>query len=438
MSLYGVSIKYQKFILPKSNMRNTIHSMYRFRSIEDRVNESLAAFRVVSLTGARQVGKTTLARQLCAKTNRHYVSFDDPITRAAAEADPMGWLFANPAPLAIDEVQLVPTIFPALKHLVDQDNAPGRYLITGSALWLNMKTIGESLAGRCAILELFPFRASEWNGTPWDWGLCFGSAKTLRNLQPISSAPAEKPLWEAVLTGGYPEPAKFTAAGTRQVWHESYLRTYLQRDVRDVANIERMAEFTRLIRLLAIQTGSLANQSALARDLGLPQPTVRRYMEWLQVTYQAYALPAYSVNLGKRMIKTPKVYWGDSGSAASLAGLTSRRAVEQAQKSGPLLETWVVNDLNAWCKQKGNATLSFWHTHGGREVDALIEWQGEVVAIEVKAGHRIDKRDLRGLHECREALGSRFKRGIVLYSGNTVQGLDANTVALPVSLLLGV
>jgi predicted AAA+ superfamily ATPase len=238
------------------------------------VRDSLRAFRVVSLTGARQVGKTTLVRRLCAEDGRAYISLEDPVARAAAQADPDGWLEANPAPLAIDEIQHVPALFPALKRRVDRDNRPGRYLITGSALWLSMKSIGESLAGRTAVLEMWPFRASEWRNTTWDWERVLGNdegpLRTVAATQSTGSA-----VWERILRGGYPEPAGFTSPADRQTWHESYLRTYLQRDVLDLVRVERMAEFTRLIRLLAAQTGALANQSALARDLGLPQPTVQ-------------------------------------------------------------------------------------------------------------------------------------------------------------------
>jgi predicted AAA+ superfamily ATPase len=410
--------------------------MYKSRIIEERVRASLRAFRVVSLTGARQVGKTTLVRRLCAEEGRAYVSLEDPVARAAAQADPDGWLEANPAPLAIDEIQHVPAIFPALKRRVDRDNRPGRYLITGSALWLSMKSIGESLAGRTAILELWPFRASEWRNTTWDWeGLLGGDEGPLRTAattQAVGSA-----VWDRILRGGYPEPAGFTSSADRQTWHESYLRTYLQRDVLDLIRVERMAEFTRLIRLLAAQTGALANQSALARDLGLPQPTVRRHIEWLRTTYQCHELPPYSTNLGKRLVKTPKLYWSDTGMAAALAGLRDHAAVEAAQKSGALVETWVVNDLRAWSSQSGGAALFFWRAHDGGEVDVLIERDGIVVGVEIKAGHRVDARDLKGLRECRATLGPRFRRGIVLYGGAEPHALEDRLFAFPITNLLG-
>jgi predicted AAA+ superfamily ATPase len=411
--------------------------MYKYRHIEERVRESLSAFRIVSLTGARQVGKTTLVRQLCGENGRRYTSFEDPVSRAAAADDPAAWLAANPPPLAIDEVQHVPAIFPALKRRVDNDPRPGQYLITGSALWLSMKTIGESLAGRTAILEMFPFRPCEWRNAKWDWATAFARDDTV--LRSVSPPPDDTNvlLWNSVMKGGYPEPAAFDSIRARKTWHESYLRTYLQRDVLDLARVERMAEFTRLIRLLAAQTGALVNQSALARDLGLPQPTVRRYIEWLRATYQCCALPPYSANLGKRLVKTPKLYWSDTGAAAALSGLTDRVAVESAQKGGALIETWVVNDLRAWCGETDDATLSFWRTHGGGEVDVLIERQGEIVAVEIKAGHRIDARDLRGLRDCRAALGARFRRGIVLHGGKNAQGLDDRIVAVPLASILG-
>lgn len=410
--------------------------MYKYRSVEGRVSDSLRAFRVVSLTGARQVGKTTLVRRLCAKGGRAYVSLEDPVARSAAQADPDGWLEANPAPLAIDEVQHVPALFPALKRRVDRDPRPGQYLITGSALWLSMKSIGESLAGRTAILEMWPFRACEWRSTTWDWARVLGGDEgPLRSA--AATSPAGPAVWARILRGGYPEPAGFLSPADRQTWHESYLRTYLQRDVLDLIRVERMAEFTRLIRLLAAQTGSLANQSALARDLGLPQPTVRRHIEWLRTTYQCHDLPPYSMNFGKRLVKTPKLYWSDTGMAAALAGWRDQAAVETAQKTGALVETWVVNDLRAWSSQSVGGSLYFWRAHDGGEVDVLIEWDGAVMGVEIKAGHRVDARDLKGLRECRAALGKRFRRGLVLYGGSEPHALEDRLFVLPLASLLG-
>ena len=409
--------------------------MYKSRHLDERVRECLTAFRIVSLTGARQVGKTTLVQRICRETGRHYATLEDPVARAAAVADPDAWLAANPPPLAIDEVQHVPGLFPALKRRVDRDPTPGQYLITGSALWLSMRAIGESLAGRVVLLEMWPLRASEWRRRkPWDWNILLDP----QGWQDIPSTwrATETGLREAILRGGYPEPAALPGAPQRRLWHESYLRTYLQRDVLDLVRLEHVAEFTRLIRLLAGQTGALVNQSALARDLGLPQPTVRRHIEWLRTTYQGHALPPYSTHLGKRLVKTPKFYWTDTGMAAALVGLSDWAAVESAQKAGALLETWVVNDLRAWNAGVGGGEMFFWRSHDGGEVDVLLERSGSVTAIEIKSGHRVDARDLKGLRECRAALGSRFRNGIVLYGGNEVIGIEDRLVAVPLGVLL--
>jgi len=411
--------------------------MYKFRMMDERVRDSLAAFRIVSLTGARQVGKTTLVQRLCRETGRRYVSLEDPVARAAAAADPDAWLAANPPPLALDEVQRVPALFPALKRQVDRETAPGQYLLTGSALWLSMPAIGESLAGRVVLLELWPLRASEWlHPRPWDWRVLL-DPDGWRKVPAVQPGPAPQ-LHAAVLRGGYPEPAGLTRAAQRRLWCESYLRTYLQRDVLDLLRLEHVAEFTRLIRLLAGQTSALLNQSALARDLGLPQPTVRRHIEWLRTTYQAHLLPPYSSHLGKHLVKTPKLYWTDTGMAAALAGLADWAAVENVQKAGALLETWVVNDLRAWLAGTGSGEIFFWRSHDGGEVDILLEHSGRVTGFEVKAGQRIDARDLKGLRACRDALGTRFHNGIVLYGGAEAVGLEDRIAAVPLRLLLAV
>ena len=238
------------------------------------------------------------------------------------------------------------------------------------------------------------------------------------------------------MRGGYPEPAALSRASQRRLWYEAYLRTYLQRDVLDMMRLEHVAEFTRLIRLLAGQTGALINQSTLARDLGLPQPTVRRHIEWLRTTYQGHLLPPYSTHLGKRLVKTPKFYWTDTGMSAALAGLSDWSAVETAQKAGPLIETWVINDLHAWSAGVGGGELFFWRSHDGGEVDVLLERSDGVTAVEIKQGHRVDARDLKGLRECRDALGKRFRNGIVLYGGREAMGIEDRIAAVPLDVLL--
>ncbi len=252
------------------------------------------------------------------------------------------------------------------------------------------------------------------------------------------AGPAE-PDWlaQAVLRGGFPEPSGFGKADARSLWFGSYLSTYLQRDVLDLVKIEHADLFLRLIRLLASRSGQLLNLSSLARDIGLPVPTVRRYADWLTLTYQRFDVQPFSANVGKRLVKTPKSYWSDTGMAAGLLGWKTWRDVQHAGADGALLETWVAGELAKWASVHTRRPFYFWRAHGGREVDFIIEQDGRVVGIEVKAGQRVDARDLKGLMECREALGSRFLHGIVLYGGADVLPLGNRLFAVPLSFLRG-
>lgn len=415
--------------------------MYKPRLIWEKLGRTFDTFRVVSITGARQVGKTTLLRQFCKARGIPMVSMDDPLLRAAVIENPDAWLQGFPGPVAIDEAQLAPPVFAAIKRRVDLDRRPGRFILTGSAFWLHMQAIGETLAGRVALLNLWPLSAAEnlmrrpFDPSVWfesDWPsarqtVCLGiesdAISTLRDL---------------ILRGGYPEPAAFESAEQRHLWGASYLATYLERDVRDLAHLEHLDRFTRMVRLLAARTAQVLNITAIGRDLGLPFPTAKRYVDWLTTTYQRFDVPAWSPRIGKRLARAPKHYWSDTGLAAALAGWRSWADVETAAADGALVETWVAGELRKWADLDGGGVrLTHWRSHGGGEVDFLIERGGSVVAVEVKSAHRIDSRDLRAMHECRTSLGRAFVRGIVLYGGAEIIPLGERIHAVPLTLLLG-
>lgn len=414
---------------------------YVERLITPLLQEALDNFRIVSLTGARQTGKTTLAKQICARRGMRYVSLEDAVVRTQAAADPDGWLAGFHEPVAIDEVQQVPELFGALKRRVDTDRRPGQYLITGSALWLSMKAVGESLAGRVGLLELWPFSLAERLGRrPPDIArLADAKVDPARMAAEAGGVEEIDREWleRMVLPGGYPEPCGFKSARQRRVWFESYLNTYLQRDVLDLVRIEHADLYVRMIRLLAVRSGQLLNLNAVARDVGLPQPTARRYAQWLVTTYQRFEVAPYSTNVGKRLVRTPKSYWSDAGMVAALAGWRSWADVESAGADGALIETWVAGELRKWAAGTQGGTIYFWRSHHGGEVDFLVETDQGIVGIEVKAGRRVDTRDLRGMRECRAALGRRFRRGIVLYGGKEVLPLEREVVAVPLSILAG-
>ena len=413
--------------------------MNKSRTLSALLAETLDTFRVVSVTGARQSGKTTLVRGLCSTRGMAYVSLEDAVARAAAAADSDGWLAGFSGPVAIDEIQHVPGLFRAIKQRVDGNRDAGQYLITGSAMWLSMKAVGETLAGRAGLLELWPFSIAEREArTPFDFGLLTGSNLDAERFAESATEPIDAAWMDrVVLPGGYPEPSGFTSHRQRKLWFESYLSTYLQRDVLDLVRIEHADLYVRMLRLMLGRTGQLLNLNAVAGDIGLPQPTARRYAQWLVTTYQRFDIQPYSTNLGKRLVKTPKSYWSDPGMVAALMGWRSWRDVESAGAAGTLLETWVACELKKWSAYTSQTPIHFWRSHGGGEVDFILEAAGKVTAIEIKAGHSVDIRDLRGMHECRDALGKRFRRGIVLYGGANVVPMRKDIIAVPLSLLGG-
>lgn len=414
--------------------------MNKSRTLSARLAMAFGSFRVVSVTGARQTGKTTLVRDFCKGRQIEYVSLEDPLARAAARSDPDGWLSGFKGPLAIDEIQHVPDLFRAIKLRVDRDRRPGQYIITGSALWLAMKSIGESLAGRVALLELWPFSHAEWVGRkPFDFGTLMEDDWPAQALQKQAAGLPSSDDWmkQAILRGGYPEPCSFRSVEQRALWFSSYLGTYLQRDVLDLVRIEHSDLYLRMIRLLAARTGQLLNLSSVARDLGLPQPTARRYADWLSITYQRFELAPYSANVGKRLVHTPKHYWSDTGMVASLLGWVTWKEVSSAGMDGALVETWVAGELKKWSSYGKQRPLYFWRSHGGGEADFIVEQNGRVIAMEVKTGGRVDARDMKGVTECRDALGRRFFRGIVLYGGDKVMPLGERLYAVPLRLLYG-
>jgi uncharacterized protein len=417
--------------------------MNKYRTLQGRLSEALDVFRVVSVTGPRQAGKTTLVRDIAAERGLAYASMEDASLRSAAGKDADAWLNALGPRAAIDEVQHVPDLFRAIKRKVDASNEPGQYLITGSALWLSMSTIGETLAGRVALLNLWPFSYAERaSRVPFDLHLLCAPRWERRAVQrhvENSDASSGSHGWleDAVLRGGYPEPSALKRPSMRKLWFDSYVSTYLQRDVLDITRIEHPDAYQRMIRLLCARSGQLLNVAALARDLGAPQPTIKRYVDWLTLTYQRFDVLPFSANAGKRLVRTPKSYWSDTGMVAALMGWTSWPEVSRAGADGALLESWVAGELRKTLDASGLGPLYFWRTHGGAEVDFLIEYQGQLTAIEVKLGNRVDVRDLKGLRECADVLGDRLRRGIVLYGGSEVLPLGHNQYAVPLAFLRG-
>jgi hypothetical protein len=402
------------------------------RNIETELHSALADTPVVLLNGARQTGKSTLARNFAGASSVPYVTLDDATQLAAAGSDAQGFLAGLGDRAVIDEVQKVPELFPAIKMSVDRDRRPGRYLLTGSANVFLLPQISESLAGRMELITLWPLSQGELHAQQER----FLDGVFAERL-PASQGGDAFDLKDAVLAGTYPEAIQRPAGKRRDAWFSAYITALLQRDVRDLANIDGLSEMPRLLSLLAARVGGLLNMSELSRSSGIPNSTLKRYLSLLQATFLFQPLPAWSSNLGKRLIKSPKTHLIDSGLAAHLAGVTRQSVDRDPMFFGHLLETFVVSELRkqiGWSDSRVN--LYHYRTTTGREVDILLEdAAGRLVGLEVKASSTVVRKDFSGFDVLSEDTGQQFVRGIVLYAGEQSVSFGEHYVALPVSAL---
>lgn len=396
------------------------------RLLHSRLLDALDDSPVVFLSGPRQAGKTTLALQVAEARGMAYRTLDDPTELAAASADPAAYVDALPFPAVLDEAQRAPGLFLPLKALVDRERRSGSLLLTGSANVFFLPQVADSLAGRMQILTLFPLTQAELQG---------GRGRFLEALWrgEFSETPPPVEIETRVLRGGFP-PA--LDARRPEAWFASYVEALLTRDVRDLARVERLFELPNLLALLAARSGGLLNHSALSRESGLPATTLRRYLALFKALYLVWELPAWSANLGKRLLKSPKLYLSDTGLMGYLLGVGEGRLVGPLW--GQLMEAFVVNEIARLLAAGAGPRLKAYHLRDDRglEVDLVLEApSGEVVALEIKASKTLSPADFRGLGRIREVLGDRFRLGGVLYPGENVVPFGDDLWALPISLL---
>ncbi len=411
------------------------------RHAGDIVVKRLGAFRVVVVTGARQVGKSTLARLVVEQLGGTYLTLDDPLTLSEAVRDADGLVASAGGLTVIDEVQRAPDVLRAVKLSVDRDPTPGRFLLTGSANLLGMRTVTESLAGRAAYLELLPLSWSEMAGKTRpravDDAFSADSAEQFAaSLAPVGPSAAEEARQRA-LSGGMPEAFRLDV-DNRRAWYDGYRRTFLERDLRQLSEISRVPEFGRVLSLALLRSGGLLNKSDVAADAQVSHSTVDRYLNLLQVAYQIRLLQPFFHNVAKRLVKSPKLYAVDSGAAAWAANAFDWRAAVASAKDGALLETFALSDVMAWDGLSGASRYHFWRTGAGAEVDLVIERGEQVVALEVKSTATLTRNDVSGLRALRADLGDRFRLGIVAHLGQDVRVIDRTIVAVPLASFLGV
>lgn len=402
---------------------------YLRRHAEELVTEALADTRVVVVNGARQVGKSTLAEIVLRQTPGGVARFlDDPGTRAAATADPVAFLQHDGLTL-IDEVQRVPDLWLTIKNLVDRDPRPGRFLLTGSARLLGLRSLPDALVGRSETIELWPLSQGEIDGAPDGF---IDAAFTTDELLTAAPIPLRRRDYLArAARGGYPEAVRRETPRRRERFFDGYLNDLIARDVKQVARIEQAADMRRLVSLLAAQTGGLVNLHRLSGELRISTPTVRSYIDILETIYLIRLVPAWSASSTARAVSTPKVILTDPGLASYL---TTGGGDGQV---GGVLETFVLSELArqlTWSRT--SARLYHYRDRDQYEVDAVIEDNaGTVVAIEVKAAETVRGDDFRGLRLLERRLGDRFRYGYVLYCGTDSLSFGDRLRCLPISAL---
>lgn len=401
------------------------------RFAADVVSTALRDTPVVMVIGPRQCGKTTLVRDLVA-AEREFITMDDDTVLEAARSDPTG-LVRGLDRTTIDEVQRTPDLLRAIKRSVDEDRRAGRFLLTGSANILALPQVSESLAGRMEIVRLLPLSRSEIRG------------RKPRFLTAVFAGKVDKPaetmtgenLVEAVLIGGYPEMLRRKEAKRRQTWALDYVKAIVQRDVREIAEVEKLDQMPRLLRVLANHSGQLTNFTQLGGQIGFDDKTTRKYVGILEQLFLVRRMEPWFRNRLKRLIKTPKLHFLDSGLLGVLLGATPERVARDRAIFGALLETFVFAEVlkqTSWADE--DYSLYHYRDKDQDEVDLVIETgSGTLTGLEVKAGATVHADDFKGLRKLAGACGDDFKLGVVLYDGESLVPFGDRLLAAPISCL---
>lgn len=380
------------------------------RMLARTILKAMKSFPAIVVTGPRQSGKTTLLKMLFSKTHR-FVTLEDPDVRIRAKEDPLHFLEQYEPPVIIDEIQYVPELLSYIKTRIDQRRKPGQWLFTGSQNFILMQGISQSLAGRAAVLSLLPFSFSERIG---QGEISREVATWLKELNSGQKCDDKVSLSEVMLRGNYPEIASKRSVD-RQLWCGSYISTYLERDVRNLAQIGDLSQIERFLKLCATRTGQLLNLSELAKEIGMSVPTVKRWLSILETGYQVYLLYPYYKSVGKRLVKSPKLYFNDTALASYLLGLHDRETLINSPNFGNLFETMVVTDfLKRFLHSGQMPSMYYMRTRDGLEVDLVLESDQKLHLFEIKSAMTILPKHASSLLKINSDLKSLVKTSAII------------------------
>lgn len=405
------------------------------RRIEPRLADAMQDTPVILLAGPRQAGKTTLVKHIAQQRTLRYLTLDDELTRLSAQEDPAG-LIRSLDQAIIDEIQRAPQLLLSIKKSVDEDRRPGRFLLTGSANLMALPALADSLAGRMETLSLLPLSQSEIESRSTNWIDCVFAGQL-----PTVPSPAreEHSLIERVLRGGYPEMISRTTPKRRATWARQYIDALIQRDVRDVADIDKLDHLPRFLRALAHTAGQMCNYTQLGGQVGLDGKTAARYISVFEHMYLLRRIDVWARNRLNRVVKTPKLQFIDAGLLATLLDLNAEEIQQDRTRFGNVLETFVFSELLKHTTTSDDEYHLLYYRDADKvEVDFVIENAvGHLVGVEVKATATVRESDLRGLKKLSGLAGNQFKMGVLLYDGTETLPLGNGIWAAPISTLWG-
>lgn len=399
------------------------------RNVRPTVVEALTEARAVCLLGARQSGKSTLARAISEREHpAEYLTLDNDATRRSALEDPTGFIAGVSGPAVIDEVQRVPDLMLAIKERLDTNNERGQFLLAGSANILTMPSIADALPGRVDYVRMWPFSQGELNGRRET----FIDRLLAGELPHIDDAEVGRGAYAAqIVAGGFPD-ARDRGARGRARFFTSYVSTILGRDLQDVASVRDTAGVERLLRIVATRSAGLVSSRGVAGELGVDHKTVAARTRILEELFLVWRLQPWHVNLGSRQVKTPKIYMTDTGLLTHLMNIDAKGIVQSSTLAGPIVETFAAMELARQCDwAESPASLFHYRDKQQREVDVILELGSEVAGVEVKTAASVAAKDFAGLRHLRDKLGNRFKAGVVLYTGKRTLSFGDRLAAVP-------